>query len=137
MTKTRLMMVLLVGVIALVMVAHVVIAADDEGEGERPRRGPGVRRGRGEGKPEGRGEGEGRRLRDGQRRPPRPSPLMIALDTNKDGKLSKTEIANATKVLQKLAGKDGELTREELRPKRPEGIRRRPGKAGEGRDRPE
>ena len=59
------------------------------------------------------------------------SPLMAALDVNKDGTLDKEEIANATAVLTKLAGDDGVLTREELRPKRPEG------RAGKGGERPE
>ena len=144
MTKRR-WMVLLVGVIALGMVAHIVAAED---EGERPRRGrPDFRRprpdGEGRGKPDGEGrgkpggEGRGKPGGEGDRRPMmrRPmmmmSPLMVALDANKDGKLDKAEIAKATEVLTKLAGEDGVLTREELRPKRPMG-RGRPGGEGEG-----
>jgi len=49
-------------------------------------------------------------------------PLIAALDTDKDGTLSATEIQNATESLKTLdENKDGELTRDELRPKRPEG----------------
>ena len=150
MTKRRLL-VLLVGVIALGMVAHVVIAEDAE---EGPRRGRGPRAGRGRpdgehrgrpegagegrerrGKPDGEGEGGERRGRpggEGGRRPMfhRPiSPLMVALDINKDGKLDKREIANASRALARLAGEKGVITREQLRPKRPEG--------GKGGERPE
>ena len=137
MTKRR-WLVLLVGVIALGMVAHVVIAADEEDRGEGRGRGPGAGRGRGGGegeKPEGRPEGKGGEHRgrpggEGGRRPMmrRPvSPLMAALDINKDGQLDKREIANASRALAKLANKDGVITREKLRPNRPEG-----GKDGEG-----
>ncbi len=43
------------------------------------------------------------------------SPLMIALDTNKDGKLDATEIANAAKALKTLdKNGDGELTQDEI-----------------------
>jgi hypothetical protein len=47
---------------------------------------------------------------------PRPgSPLLLALDTNKDGKLDATEIANASKSLRTLdANNDGELTQDEI-----------------------
>ena len=44
-------------------------------------------------------------------------PVMLALDANKDGALSASEIANATASLKALdANKDGQLTRDELRP---------------------
>ena len=42
-------------------------------------------------------------------------PIMIALDTNKDGKLDATEIANASKSLMTLdKNNDGELTQDEI-----------------------
>ena len=44
-------------------------------------------------------------------------PLMMALDTDKDGSLSATEIENASKALAKLdKDGDGTLSHEELRP---------------------
>jgi len=58
-------------------------------------------------------------------------PVMGALDADKDGELSKEEIANAAKALAALdKNKDGKLDREELRPQfnRPGG----PGGAGPG-----
>src|SRR5688500_12240744 len=56
------------------------------------------------------------------------SPLMAALDANKDGELDATEISNATAALKKIdKNGDGKLSREELRPERPAGGR------GEGR----
>lgn len=52
-----------------------------------------------------------------------PSPLLIALDTDKDHKISAEEIAAAPTVLAKLdADGDGAVTKEELRPKPPEGA---------------
>ena len=51
------------------------------------------------------------------------NPLFRALDENKDGELSETEIANASAALRKLdLNHDGKLTRDELRPERPEGL---------------
>ena len=57
-------------------------------------------------------------------------PIMIALDTNKDGKLDATEIANAAKALKTLdKNGDGELTQDEIGgPRRGGG----PGGPGEG-----
>lgn len=55
----------------------------------------------------------------GRHRPP-PSPIMEALDRNHDGVLSSAEISGATAALLELdTNKDGQLTQEELRPKRP------------------
>lgn len=52
-------------------------------------------------------------------RPP-PSPLMEALDRDHDGILSAQEISGAAAALLELdTNKDGQLTRDELRPKRP------------------
>ena len=50
-------------------------------------------------------------------------PLVAALDTNKDGKIDATEIANAPAALATLdKNKDGKLTSDELEPPRPEGA---------------
>lgn len=55
---------------------------------------------------------------------PRPlGPVFAALDTNKDGTLDASEIANATASLRTLdKDNDGKLTVEELRPARPAGA---------------
>jgi Ca2+-binding EF-hand superfamily protein len=46
-----------------------------------------------------------------------PNPLVGALDTDKDGKISAEELKNAVAALKKLdKNNDGELTAEELRP---------------------
>ena len=75
---------------------------------------------------------------DGAGRPPRPEgangqgkpggpghrpvpPVITALDTNGDGELDATEIANASASLLKLdKNGDGQLTHDELRPPRPQ-----------------
>ena len=58
---------------------------------------------------------------DGQRPPP--PPIIAALDANKDGVIDETEIANASAALKTLdKNGDGKLTRDELRPPRPEGA---------------
>ncbi|QDT95774.1 EF-hand domain-containing protein [Gimesia aquarii] len=57
-------------------------------------------------------------------------PIIIVLDANKDGEISKEEMENATAALQKLdKDKNGKLTEEELRPNfgRRDGDRRGPG----------
>ncbi len=62
-----------------------------------------------------------------------PHPLMIALDKDRDGTLSRDEIADAPKALKALdKDEDGELSRRELRPPGPppgddRGPRARPG----------
>lgn len=54
----------------------------------------------------------------------RQHPLMVALDTDKNGTLSAAEIANAPAALKTLdANHDGQLNPEELRPNFPEGGR--------------
>lgn len=100
--------------------------AQDPGPGqgqprpERRERGPEGREGR-----EGR-EGGGPGGRGNPRM--RLSPLMQALDTNKDGELSAEEIANAPAALRKLdKDGDGKLSAEELRPAGMEGGPRGPG----------
>jgi hypothetical protein len=72
-------------------------------------------------------------------RPRMASPLMEALDTNRDGILDADEIKNATKALLKLdKNTDGQLTQDELRPARPPGGRGPGGPGGPDREgRPE
>ncbi len=49
-------------------------------------------------------------------------PIVSALDTNQDGTIDATEIANASAALLALdKNGDGQLTPDELMPKRPEG----------------
>ncbi|QDV52956.1 EF-hand domain-containing protein [Gimesia fumaroli] len=63
-------------------------------------------------------------------------PIIVVLDVNKDGEISKEEMENATAALQKLdKDKNGKLTQEELRPDfggfaRRDGDRRGPGGSG-------
>ncbi|HMP81993.1 MAG TPA: hypothetical protein PKA41_04715 [Verrucomicrobiota bacterium] len=84
-------------------------------------------------RPEG-GEGQNEQRpprQDGQGRPGMrqqqgPGPMLAVLDANKDGTIDATEISKAGSALLALdKNDDGQLTREELRPPRPEG--------GEGR----
>jgi len=117
----------LTGVIALALLTDVATAQRPGGGPRGPGQRPGVRRG-----PNARGPG-----RDFH---PPAHPLMIALDTDKDGELSATEIENAAAALKSLdADGDGKLGREELRPKFPgrggPGGADRPGRGG-GADRP-
>ena len=64
---------------------------------------------------------------------PGPPPLMTVLDVDKNGELSAEEIANAATVLLTLdANSDGKLTRDEIRPKRGEG-REQAGFGGRGK----
>jgi hypothetical protein len=52
------------------------------------------------------------------------SPVMAALDANGDGVVDAAEIANAANALAALdKNGDGQLTKDELRPARPEGGR--------------
>jgi hypothetical protein len=60
-------------------------------------------------------------------------PIMMALDANKDGEISKAEMENASAALQKLdKDKNGKLTEDELRPNfgRRGDDRRGPGEPG-------
>ena len=70
--------------------------------------GPDEREGRGDGRGEGRREGRGF---------PRQDPIMAALDTNHDGVISASEMANAAASLKTLdKNSDGQLTEDEYRP---------------------
>jgi len=110
--------------------AGMVYAAEGEGTPEQ-----GADRFKGPGK--GKGPGHGMR-----RRGP-PPPLIVALDADKDRVISAEEIENASEALKSLdKNGDGQLTREELRPKPPQrpgngqgngfqrGPRRGPGNGG-------
>jgi hypothetical protein len=82
-------------VVALAISAINLLAQTPEG-GDRPERGP-------------RGPGGGG-----------PSPIVKALDANKDGKVDAAELANAPVALASLdANHDGSLNTEELQPARP------------------
>lgn len=70
---------------------------------------------------------------EGGQRPP-PPPLIAVLDANHDGVIDATEIENASQALLKLdKNGDGKLTRDELRPPRPENENGGPDGAGKGR----
>lgn len=82
-----------------------------------------------------RGGGEGSGMREGMPMGPMGPmmipPVMVALDTDKDGALSASEIENAAKALLTLdKDGDGMLSNEELRPKMPEGFPGGPRMAG-------
>jgi Ca2+-binding EF-hand superfamily protein len=60
-------------------------------------------------------------------------PLLAALDADTDGALSTEEIANAPTALNKLdTNTDGQITGDEMRPARPGGHGRGPGRGGPG-----
>jgi Ca2+-binding EF-hand superfamily protein len=60
-------------------------------------------------------------------------PVLAALDADKNGVISKSEIKNAAAALRKLdKNGDGELDAEEMRPSRSEGGRSRGGSRGGG-----
>ena len=70
--------------------------------------------------------------KDGQHRPPH-NPLLALFDTNHDGVIDPTEIANAPAILKALdKNGDGQLTADELRPPRPKGEKGAPGGKGDG-----
>lgn len=81
----------------------------------------------GEGRPGGRPPGG-----PGGQRPM--SPIIEALDINKDGVIDADEIAKASESLKKLdKNGDGKLTADEIRPQRPGGAGGPGGPGGEGR----
>ena len=121
----------------LTLGAYVLLAQPADGPGDRggrmERRGPADRPTSGDlaaaddrpapGERDGKRDGAPADGKEG-RRPPMPpmGPLMIALDTDKDGVLSAEEIAAASENLKKLdKNGDGKIDRMELSPPRPQG----------------
>lgn len=102
-TSRRLLFSGLLGAAVLAASLPNVMAQDrPPGDGNRPRGGEGERGERG-----GRGEGGFVRM----------NPVVAALDTNGDGIIDETELANAVASLKKLdKNGDGKLTQDELRP---------------------
>lgn len=96
-------------------------------EGKPPAGGPpggGQRPPGGEGRPGGQGGPGGQRP---------PSPIIEALDANKDGVIDADELAKAAESLRKLdKNGDGKLTEDEFRPQRPGGPGAGPGGRGQG-----
>ena len=93
----------MLGVIALAAIVVWPVVGQEAQRGERPQ----DRQGRG---------AAAQRGQRGQRGflPPQVSPIVKALDKNKDGVISKEEIENAVAALNTLdKNKDGKLTREE------------------------
>ena len=71
-------------------------------------------------KGKGKGEEPGRPPGGGRGDMMKHMPVLVALDADKDGKISSEEIANASAALKTLdKNDDGALTLEELRPPRP------------------
>lgn len=100
---------------ALALAGATLTAIAQTDDGGRPPGGPG-----GPGGPEG-------------GRPRMVSPLMEALDTNRDGVIDADELKNASASLLKLdKNGDGKLTQDELRPSRPPGGRGPGGPGGPG-----
>jgi Ca2+-binding EF-hand superfamily protein len=122
MNNTKMMM--FATAIMLCLAATVMAQPPGGGRGGQGRGGPGGERGGRGGERGGPGGDMGRMMQM--------MPIMVALDADKDGVISKTEIDNAAVALRKLdKNDDGELDAEELRPKRPEGGRpERGGEAG-------
>jgi hypothetical protein len=59
---------------------------------------------------------------EGHRPPPPVPPILAMFDTDRDGMISAVEIDEASAALAELdRNQDGQITREELRPPRPEG----------------
>lgn len=95
--------------IALVVSALAVVSSLSLAQERRPE---GSREGGREGREGGREGREG-----GREGGPRMNPLFAALDTNGDGVIDATELANATASLKKLdKNGDGKLTEDEVRP---------------------
>ncbi len=66
-----------------------------------------------------RGGPQGSGQRGGEGRPPKAPPLIVALDVDKDGVISATEIEGASAALSTLdTNGDGQLTQDEIRPPR-------------------
>jgi len=111
-------LILTLAVFATLLMSSLVHAQRPGGEGGQRggQRGEGAQRGGQRGGGPGMQRGGGRGGMGGQRPV---SPLMTALDADKDGKLSKEEIANAAKALAALdKNEDGVLDTSELAPAR-------------------
>ena len=114
---------LMLAILATISMSSLVQAQRTEGQRpEGAQRGGAQQRGGG-------GQRGGGAQRGGQRGQRPTSPMMTALDTDKDGKLSVEEIANAATALKTLdKNKDGILDESELTP--PRGQRGGQGGAG-------
>lgn len=114
---------MMVFAVAMTMcLAATVMAQPPGGQRGGERGGPGGERGQ-------RGGGErGQRGGGDMGRMMQMMPVLAALDADKDGVISKSEINNAAAALRKLdKNGDGELDAEEMRPTRSEGGRSRGG----------
>ena len=110
--------ILMLAFLATISMSSLVYAQPPTGErGDGAQRGDGARRGGGGARG---GPGGGQQRRGGGERGERPpSPMMTALDVDKDGKLSAEEISNAATMLKTLdKNKDGILDETELTPPR-------------------
>ena len=113
--------ILCVAVIATLSMSSLVFAQRPGGDGEPGQRGQRGQRGQ---------QGEGGQRGGGGQRGQRPvSPLMTALDVDKDGKLSAEEIAGAAETLKSLdKNEDGVIDASEMTPARGQGG----GQGGQG-----
>jgi len=118
---------MMVFAVAMTMcLAATVMAQPPGGQRGGERGGPGGERG-GPGGQRGGGE-RGQRGGGDMGRMMQMMPVLAALDADKDGVISKSEINNAAAALRKLdKNGDGELDAEEMRPTRSEGGRSRGG----------
>ena len=127
--------------VAALSAATLTAVAQDGPRPDRPQGGPQGGQGnerRGGQRPE--GGPEGQRRPEGQANRPMISPLFAALDTNNDGVIDATEIAQAAEHLKKLdKNGDGKITQDEIGnrmgrgPGGPGGPGGQEGGAGEGR----
>ena len=108
--------------------AATVMAQPPGGQRGGDRGGPGGERGGPGGERGGPGGERGQRGGGDMGRRMQMMPVLAALDADKNGVISKSEINNAAAALRKLdKNGDGELDAEEMRPSRPEGGRSRGG----------
>jgi len=112
-THMKLHTTIVMAALALAATATPLLAQDEPGNGPRPRQGG----------------------PDGGPRPP--MPIIAVLDANHDGTIDASEIDNAPAALRSLdKNGDGSLTRQELRPPRPEGAGRPDGERPRREGRP-